>query len=56
MIGARIEMDEQGRVTAVYIHANSEQEEIIVKGALARIASPSAWRWLPRLFRRCRLF
>jgi hypothetical protein len=54
MIGALIEMDDNGRVRAVYIIANNDREEATVEHCLARITSAGAWAWLRRLFRRRR--
>jgi hypothetical protein len=55
MIGALVEMDQAGRIVAVYVIASSEREEWLVKGALARITSPRSWSWISRLFRRGRM-
>lgn len=47
-----IQINRHGRITRVYILADSDTEEAIVMDALARITRPSVWGWLFRLFRR----
>ncbi len=51
MIGAILEMDLRGRITRAYIISNSDREEAIVIGTLARINRPGCWGWLSRLFK-----
>lgn len=54
MIGAHIHMDRRGRITRIYLIADSETECGVVEWGLARITRPATWGWLSRLFRKGR--
>jgi len=54
MPGALIELTKTGRITRIYILADSSSEEAVVYDALARITRLAVWAWLFRLFRRQR--
>jgi len=51
MIGALIEFNTQGRVTAVYVVGNSDREQAVAEYGLCSICQPRVRGWLLRLFR-----
>lgn len=49
--GIWLKCDPTGWVKEIHIVADSDQEQIVMEGILARICRPSVWFWVRRLLK-----